>query len=140
MRYASTALSKPAFTARPIAARRYSRAGFNHRHSVTEKITGGLAGALLITLVIIGLIYAVRLVPSPPAFVPDDAAVRFADTRAGRIVIPTDDGRCREYAFYNTTGWVGPERVLTCDEDLPRAPRTSGAGFESFKQAFGGKK
>jgi hypothetical protein len=135
----SATLKKPAYVA-PIAGRRYARAHFSRGHSHTESYVGGLVGLTILALVLAGLVYTVTSAP-PAAPSRDIAADSFAKTRAARVVIPTDDGRCREYAFHNDNGSIGMDRVVSCDDDLPRVPRmTSGSGFESFKHAFGGKK
>jgi hypothetical protein len=139
MHSAPAVLRKPVFSVRPIARRRYARADLSHRHSRLERIAGSMVGAIMFALVIAGLIYTVRMMPSAmPAR--DAAADRFAQHRMARIVIPTDDGRCREYAFSNDSGFIGRERVAACDDDRVRAPKAgSTVGFESFKQAFGRK-
>jgi hypothetical protein len=130
---------KPAFAAAPIASRRYARATFAHAHSRAEKVTGGFAAVAILALVIAGLVYTVYSVPSAePARTA--ASDRFPQTRTARIVVPTNDGRCKEYAFYNDSGLIGMDRVAACDHDQARAPKAGpGVGFESFKQAFGKK-
>lgn len=117
-----------------------------HAHSRGEKIAGVLAGITIMALVVAGFRYTVFM---PSATLSsggsgtlgrESAPDPFAQERIGRIVVPTNDGRCREYPFYNENGGFGADRVVICDDDQPRVLRVGpSAGFSSFKQAFGKK-
>ena len=140
MQIAQATARKSLIPATPRGGPRFRRAGVYRQESHSEVSGNGVTGAILITLVIVGLIFAIaarRDAPTEPIGV-----TGFAQHRAARIVIPTEDGRqCREHAFYNDSGLMGPERVIVCDENLPRGARASSGGgsFDSFKQAFGRK-
>ena len=119
----------------------------SHAHSRGEKIAGVLAGVVILGLVVVGLRYTVFTGPmtgptsNGGGSIEREVAVDpFVQARMARVVVPTDDGRCREYPFYNDNGGFGPDRVILCDGDVPRASRIGpSAGFTSFKQAFGKK-
>src|SRR4051794_8348536 len=116
MHLASATPRKSLITVASKGSRRYARAGLYRDHSGGKRAGGGLAGALVITLVIVGLIYAVAL--GREATPTSEIGVNgFAQHRIARIVIPTDDGHCRERAFYNDDGLIGPDRVVVCDWD-----------------------
>jgi hypothetical protein len=141
MQIAHATPRKSLIPAAPRAGARYRRAGVYRQESHAEGSGNGFAGAILITLVIVALIFFVAVRRDAPTE-PPIGVTGFAQHRAARIVIPTDDGRqCREHAFYNDSGLMGPERVIFCDDKGTRAlPGSSGgSGFNSFKQAFGRK-
>src|SRR3954467_5613426 len=110
MQIAHATARKSLIPAPPKGGLRYRRASFSHRHSHGESLAGGLAAALVITLVIVGLIYAVAVGREAPAEL-GSGVTGFPQHRTARIVVPNDDGRCREHAFYNDNGLMGPDRL-----------------------------
>jgi hypothetical protein len=142
MQIAQATARKSLIPATPRGGPRFRRAGVYRQESHSEGSGNGFTGAILITLVIVGLIFAIAARRDAPTE-PPIGVTGFAQHRAARIVIPTDDGyQCREHAFYNDSGLMGPERVVVCDENLPRGARAASSGggsFDSFKQAFGRK-
>jgi len=103
-----------------------------------ERLAVGTAVGVVAMLVAAGAIYTLMgLSPSSPARIAP-AADRFSQTRAARIVVPADDGLCREYTFNNENGAFGEYRLVPCaDNSAPSVGAPNEAGFEAFKQAFG---
>jgi len=109
-----------------------------HTRSRKERLAIGTAVGVVAMLVATGAIYTLMgLSPSSPARIAP-AADHFSQTRAARIVVPTDDGLCREYTFNNENGVFGEYRLVPCaDTSAPSVGAPNEAGFEAFKQAFG---
>ncbi len=135
--------SAPARTRLPVSAterverRRRWPTHFRPR-SRKEKFAIGTAVSAVAALVVAGVVYTMTLpsTPPPPATGSEPGTVA---ARRARILVPTDNGRCREYTFNNENGAFGLAREVSCDESeavAGGAAATSG-GFEAFKQAFG---
>lgn len=114
--------------------RKLTRAALVRPHSHSERIAVIAGAALAVALLLAGAAYTMRGDTPPPIVTP--ANHPFLTARVARIVIPGDDGVCREHGFDNERGVFGEARVVVCPDDRSQPTRGS-SDFSSFK--FGGR-